>query len=161
MLWYALACLGLAVALWSDRHTLKPLSYKVVWQPKIRTWCVMVGCSLATFIYQSSLYYLGLCLLSAAVVLSYPMTQFQRLIGWIFIAMAGLNIGYIFAINGNVQNFLSAARAANALHESQIQLGWIMLATYLLWGAYDIFRGYRIFSNLPHNHDADFVEPAQ
>ena len=75
--------------------------------------------------------------------------------------MAGLNIGYIFAINGNVQNFLSAARAANALHESQIQLGWIMLSAYLLWGAYDIFRGYRIFSNLPHTHDADFVEPAQ
>ena len=130
--------------------------FRAMWEPKIRSWWVIMASSLATYIHQSIEFYLAICLIGAALVLSYRMTAWQRFLGWIFIAMAGLNLGFLLAL----QKISSVASNLNALSGSQHLLGWAMVLTLLLWGGDGILRRIGILSSIPNDHRFDTVEPS-
>ena len=112
--------------------------------------------SLATYVHNSIGFYLAICLVGAAIVLAHQMTAVQRFIGWIFIAMAGLNVGYL----AGVQNSLSPANGLSVLADYQHLLGWSMVAALFWWGGYDLFRRVRIAHRINQHHHADSVEPS-
>lgn len=157
MLWYSVMAVTLVLVLWSERQQLRELGLpRALWSPKVRTWWAMMGSSLATHIHQSPSFYIAICFVGAAVVLSYRMTQWQMFIGWIFIAMAGLNFGYMLGL----QNTLSTASAINALWAKQVLLGWAMLTAFIVWGGYDYYRSNRVRTGVHDSDHADSVEPA-
>ncbi len=160
MLWYAIMVAALVPLLALNWRRYRAAGWRVLWKPKVRVWWTVMGSSLVTYIYQSPPFYLGVCLLGAAMVMAYPMTAFQRFIGWIYIAMAGLNLGYLLGEFTDLEKYLSATASLNALWSNQVALGWAMLAAYLIWIGYDGIRGNRISGDIRNDHTANPVEPS-
>lgn len=149
MIWYVAMLVILPLVVWQADS---------LWSPKLRSWLVVMAASLATYLYQSLPFYTMICLLGTGGVLAYPMTNWQRLLGWTFGVMACLNIGFMLGEFLDMQNFLRPEQHQNALSNYQHGLGWGMFATLLAWGGYDGLRSIGLISGVSDANTADAVE---
>lgn len=158
MVWYAVMCGALALLLATRWRVYRQIGLSSLWEPKLRLWCVMVASSLATYLHQSPQFYLAICLFSAWAVLDHPKSLWQTFIAWIYLAMAGLNVGLMLAGTYGLQNNLSVGGYSSSVWVMQVALGWVMVAAYLVWIGHDPLRRAWIFGHLRDNRAADSAE---
>lgn len=127
-----------------------------LWSPRLRTWLALMGASLATYVYQSHGFYIAIDLVCAGLILAYPVTQWQRVIGLLFVVMGFLVLGNYLSL---LQNSLSAGASVSVLVAWLTFLGWVQFGILAAWGGYDFLRRYRITDRVGGGHAIDSVEP--
>ncbi|MES2904001.1 MAG: hypothetical protein V4696_07435 [Pseudomonadota bacterium] len=104
-------------------------------EPKLRAWAVMLLASAATYVIEPGeaafKVYAYIDLIGALAVLSRPRNIANWSVGFIFSAMALVDIYYVFAGGDGVERFVSL----------QLILGWLQWGLLLLWGTHDAGRG--------------------
>jgi len=93
----------------------------------------MVNSYLATLSTQVG-YYIAIDLVAAAIVMSYPSSAWQRLIGLCFIAMGFVSIGT--ASGQLMSGFIGYNDLAYNFFTS---LTWAQIAILFCWGSYDFY----------------------
>lgn len=110
--------------------------------PRARAWAATMVGSLAAYLYPNLWYYLALDVAVAAIILLPPRTSWQRAIGFCFVVMVLLSIGYAIHDLAALHIFLSPAGSPAVLKETHDYLGWVACGLLLLWGGSAILGTY-------------------
>jgi hypothetical protein len=126
------------------------------WSPRIRSWLVLMAASLLTFVHQSHGFYIAINIMGAGLILAYPVTQWQRAIGLLFVVMGFLVLGHYLSA---LQNFSSAERALPVLMQGLYAIGWAQFFVLLGWTGHELFRRYRDTRSRGGGYASHRVEP--
>lgn len=119
---------------------IRVLDVRIPYGQKARTWLAMTAGSLAAWMVHfdnPALFYAGLDMVAAYIILRKPLGEMQRAVGLLFIGMFAVDIGFAGAcwLQPGPHN-LAGYVTFNSL------IGWLQWACLALWGVGDVMAGY-------------------
>ena len=101
---------------------------------KLRCWLALIANSYLSTLSTQVGYFIAIDLMAAAIVMSYPSSAWQRLIGLCFVTMGFVSIG---TASGQIMSGLMGY--TNLAFDFFVALSWLQLATLFCWGSYDFY----------------------
>ena len=101
---------------------------------KIRCWATLIANSYLSTLSTQVGYFITIDLMAAAIVMSYPSSSWQRLIGLCFVAMGFVSIG---TASGQIMSdYIGYSELAYTFF---MALSWAQIAILFCWGSYDFY----------------------